>query len=415
MPKLIQQDQETNRFIKGLMTMFRLKAFAAVAAAFLLSSLISQTALAAAQEKEWTMLVFINGHNNLDHFGKKDINEMEQVGSTDQVNVVVQWASLKNKTTKRLLVEKDSDKNQVTSPTVQDLPTVDMGDYRNLVDFIRWGHENYPARHYFVVVWNHGTGWHKLALDGSPIQTWDISIDDLTKNAITTYQLGLAMEDASKIIGRKIDIYGSDACLMGMIEVAHQMKDSVQYFIGSEDLEPGDGWPYEQVLARWNSLSPATAEDIAKFLPEVYVASYKNESTTLSSYDLRHIDSLTTSLANLRAVMTNQNSSTKAALKGAVTSSLKFYKRDYVDLGDFLVKIGARAGIQQYMPQITSVQEELKKFVVANQTTGKFKQAQGLAIWLPSTAMQYTKYEKLYSELSFNISSQWHQLIEESL
>lgn len=399
------------------MTMLNLKAFAAVTAAFLFSATLSQTAFAAPQEKEWTMLVFINGHNNLDYFGKADINEMEQVGSTDQVNVVVQWASLKSKTTKRLLVEKDTDKNQVTSPTVQDLPTVDMGDYRNLVDFIRWGHENYPARHYFVVVWNHGTGWHKLALDGarSPIQTWDISIDDLSKNSISTFQLGLAMEDASKIIGRKIDIYGSDACLMGMMEVAHQMKDSVQYFIGSEDLEPGAGWPYEQVLARWNALSPATAEDIAKFLPEVYSASYKFEATTLSSYDLRYIDSLTTSLSNLRAVMTSQSGAAKTAIQGAIASSLKFYKSDYVDLGDFLGKMGARTINPQYMQQITSVQDELKKFIIANKATGKFKQAQGLAIWLPSSAMEYTKFEKLYSELSFNISSQWHQLIEESL
>lgn len=396
--------------------MFRLNAFAALAAAFLCSTTLSQKAFAAPQEKEWTMLVFINGHNNLDQFGKADINEMEQVGSTDQVNVVVQWASLKNKTTKRLLVRKDNDKSKVSSPTVEDLQTVDMGDYKNLVDFIRWGHENYPARHYFVVVWNHGTGWHNLALDGSPIQILDISTDDLTKNSITTYQLGLAMEDASKIIGRKIDIYGSDACLMGMVEVAHQMKDSVQYFIGSEDLEPGAGWPYEQVLARWNALSPATAEDIAKFLPEVYTASYKFDATTLSSYDLRHIDSLTTSLSNLRAVMTSQASgAAKSALKNAISSSLKFYKSDYVDLGDFLIKFGARSGTEQYMQQITSVQEELKKFVIADKATGKFKQAQGLAIWLPSSATEYTKYEKLYSELSFNISSQWHQLIEETL
>lgn len=395
--------------------MLRLKAFAAMTAAFLISTTFTQTAVAAPQEKEWTMLVFINGHNNLDYFGKADINEMEEVGSTDQVNVVVQWASLKNATTKRLLVEKDNDTNKVSSPILQDLPTVDMGDYKNLVDFIRWGHENFPARHYFVVVWNHGTGWHKLALDGNPINTWDISIDDLTKNGITTAQLGLAMEDASKIIGRKIDIYGSDACLMGMIEVAHQMKDSVQYFIGSEDLEPGAGWPYAELLQKWNSFAPATAEDIAKFLPEIYTASYKFEATTLSSYDLRYIDPLTTSLSNLRAVMTKQSSTNaKAALKSALASSLKFYKSDYVDLGDFLSKVVTRPGVQENVQAITAVQEEFKKFVIANKATGKFKQAQGLAIWLPSTATEYTKYQKLYSELSFNISSQWHQLIEET-
>ena len=91
----------------------------------------------AADVKEWTFLVYLNGNNNLDSFGTMNINEMEQFGSSDQVNVVVQWASMRSQVTKRLLVQKDSS-TTVTSPVVESLSNVDMGDYHSLIEFARW-------------------------------------------------------------------------------------------------------------------------------------------------------------------------------------------------------------------------------------------------------------------------------------
>ena len=104
------------------------------------------------QIKDWTFLVFINGHNNLDSFGAMNIKQMEEVGSNDKMNIVVQWASLSNGNTKRLYVQKSTNPNAVTSPVVQDMAPVDMGDYNELVKFVEWGAKNYPAKHYFVAV-----------------------------------------------------------------------------------------------------------------------------------------------------------------------------------------------------------------------------------------------------------------------
>src|ERR1700757_4673970 len=85
---------------------------------------------AAAADKEWTFLLYLNGNNNLDSFGKLNINQMEAVGSSDAVNMVVQWASLENGDVRRLLVQKDNDTNNVTSPVVQNMGSVDMGDVK---------------------------------------------------------------------------------------------------------------------------------------------------------------------------------------------------------------------------------------------------------------------------------------------
>ena len=72
----------------------------ALCAIFALSVFSSLSAFAA--EKEWTYLVFMNGNNNLDSYGAMDINELESIGSTDKINVVVQWASLDAGSVKRV-------------------------------------------------------------------------------------------------------------------------------------------------------------------------------------------------------------------------------------------------------------------------------------------------------------------------
>src|SRR4051812_25347735 len=85
-------------------------------------AIVVSSSASAAVEKEWTFMVFLNGNNNLDRFGTTNLKQMETVGSTNDLNIVVQWASEAASTTKRLLVQKSSDPSKVTSPIVQELP-----------------------------------------------------------------------------------------------------------------------------------------------------------------------------------------------------------------------------------------------------------------------------------------------------
>ena len=111
-----------------------------------------------AEPKEWTFMVFLNGHNDLDDFGEVNIKQMEKVGSNDRVNIVVQWASL-GKPTKRMLIQR-SETGEVSSPVIEELPAVDMGSADQLSEFIAWTVEHFPASHYMVDLWDHGAGWH---------------------------------------------------------------------------------------------------------------------------------------------------------------------------------------------------------------------------------------------------------------
>jgi hypothetical protein len=293
-------------------------------------------AQAATPTKTWTFLIYLNGNNSLDSFGKQNIQDMEKVGSNDQVNIVVQWASLSAKKTVRLLVQKSKGGKGISSPILQDLGKVDMGDPKTLEDFIQWGVTNYPAEHYFVNVWNHGSGWHALrSMTRAPSAAFDISWDDNSQNSIKTEELGKVMAKAAAIMGHKVDVYGSDACLMAMGEVAAEMNDSVSYFAGSEETEPGAGWPYADLLSRWEATTNATPAQVVNILTDVYVKYYdKNhrDQVTFSAFDLSKLSALHQAMADLSANMQQLGPQDRASVLRASNDTQRFTYADYADL-----------------------------------------------------------------------------------
>lgn len=376
--------------------------------AFSVASIAQAEATPAAQ-KEWTFLLFLNGHNNLDSFGAFNINQMEEVGSNDQINMVVQWASLKNKQTKRLYVTRDQDTDNVTSKAIETMDPVDMGDYNQLIEFVRWGVQKYPAKRYMIAVWNHGNGWH-LTKNGQ-MNARDISYDDLTDNKITTEQLGIAMAKAAEIIGHKVDIYGSDACLMAMAEVAAEMKDSVQYFVGSQETEPGFGWPYSTWMKRWVNDSTPTAAEVSTYLTQEYKKAYSggiygNQDVTLSAWRMDKFEAFETAMKSFNTALTNLSPTELNLAKDVVLETQEFYSSDYKDIYDFAMKLGmARTGVDVGI--LSGVKEAVSALVIDNQASAYYTGAFGVSVWMPIHAWELNEHKARYENLKFNQATGW--------
>jgi Clostripain family len=389
--------------------------------ATLFSQFFIQNAVAAAATKDWTVLVYVNGNNNLDEYGTTNIKQMETVGSTDNINVVVQWASYSAHDVKRLYIQKSTDPSNVTSPVVQDLgPNVDMGDWNTFAQFIQWGAQNYPANHYLVDMWDHGSGWHSITAEfvgGHVYRPMDVSWDDYTGNSITTVQLGQALAAGAQTIGHKIDIYANDACMMAMAEVAGEVKDSVAYYGGSEEEEPGAGWPYDQILGRWVSSAASDPRDVATIITQEYTKSYQNGSNgssevTYAAFDLSKIDELYSALSTLGATFQGLDSSAKANLVTAIGNTQKFTDNDYGDLADFLAKAnGTQTLTRDAQSASQAVTAALSDFIVAHAETATYANAHGVSIWLPTTDT-YSQYSSLYATLKFEAATHWSETLQ---
>jgi len=370
---------------------------------------IASTAKAAApREKEWAFLIFLNANNNLAPYSELNINQLETVGSTADIDVVVQWGRLGNNDTYRLRVEKDADPNKVTSPFLETLPRQDMGDYKNLVEFVRWSAARFPAKRYFVSFWNHGSGWHRR--NGKPVR--GISFDDYSGHHITTEEMGIAMRQISGIIGKRVDIVGADACLMGMVEVGAEMADSTDFLVASQDLEPGLGWPYHTFFAHWAANPKASSAEISRYLVQDYYDYLSpTQEITLSALHIAKFPLLADALRTVKKTVDKLSVADLTRLRAATSTALKFYYPDYVDLGNWLKKAQGLKDLPLDPDALKGAADILATFVTANKVTAKFAAAEGVSIWVPPTKADYQQYEKRYTGLRFHKETGWGDIV----
>jgi clostripain len=176
-------------------------------------------------EKEWTVLFYFDGKNNLAPMAKTSFKSVQKVGSDENVSLVAQLAIGKNDVQRGEMNNVEGSKELF--PGGENIGQVNMGDPDSLKQFVEWGMKKYPAKHYALVLWDHGAGFK-----GS-------MTDDETKKLINNIQLAQALHDVETDTGHKMDLLNFNACLMGQAEVAYELRDGARYMVGSEEVEAG--------------------------------------------------------------------------------------------------------------------------------------------------------------------------------
>jgi hypothetical protein len=359
------------------------------------------------EDKEWTVMVYMNAKNNLEQFGIQDVNEMEMVGSSDKVNIVVEFGRLKGYDSsngdwtgvRRYYITKDNDTSKINSTMVQDLGEVDMGNYKNLADFIKWTKANYPAKKYMLIVWNHGSGWEKGV---KPVVLKGISYDDVSGNHINTPQLGMALKE-----GGKVDVYGSDACLMQMAEVIYEIKDYATYIVGSEETEPGDGYTYNDFLAPLIANPTMEPADLAKTAVDAYINHYKQtgDDSTQSYIRASNIDDFLNKVNEFAYSVTQAGD--KKIVKDAVSKAQTYAIDDNKDLYHFTQLIVNSTNNADVKAKGQALMDFIKNKLVAysKYTGSNYTNSNGVAIYLPS------HFSSSYNELQWAKYSNWDEFI----
>lgn len=418
-------------------------------ALFLLLFVISILPLHASSEKEWTFMIFMAADNNLEAATSVDVNEIERFGSTDKVNFVAQIdrngnysqnSELKWSGARRFYIIKDNKADVMTSPMIEDLGDVDMADPSALTDFVSWAKENYPARRYALILWNHGTGWKEIQPSimeadageiGLPagMQTamanisYNISYDDTAKTSMNIPTLGETLTRVKGILGQPLDVLGFDACLMQMAEVAWTAAPHALYQVGSPDLEPDRGWPYD-LIARELTKNPAVdGRALSELIAVMYNKSYTsgsqgNTAVVLSSIDMSKTEAFGNSLDNF-CKAAKRNISDIDKIEAARNDALKYSYGDYIDLGHFLeilikssIKSETRSAATALLRAITG-DKRSSGFVNKLASNGeKFAKTRGLSIFFP-TRQGFRTYQSRYKLHSFCADTEWFNFLSE--
>lgn len=437
----------------------------------------------------WTIMIYMAGDNNLDLEGVADLMEMKGVGSSKLLNLIAQFDRQGEAiSTNRYYLTKEQ---ELSEDLVESLGETNTGDPCILESFISWGIENYPAKYYLVILWGHGNGWNdaNFWFKGNPpeptlscpevreaiekatrrdaVSAKDVGLssntrrnplffpalenmiarmnrfeaidpDDSHKDYLDNLEIKWVFNSAMKKAGQKIDILGMDACLMGMVEEAYQLRDSVRFMVASEELQySSDGWPYGEILNALSKCPDMQPEKLAGVIVKKFIdANAYISPATLSACDLavseelaKAIDGLAKSLINNLTVESTEpefsakrwsNFYVREALLYArkqvqqydIPNDLNLYLPENVDLYHFchlLNTLSSSVDIKNACRQVMNVISDNEKcFVRSAGYTGKeVENSHGIAIYFPVKSIEPT-----YARLDLTENTDWEKFLE---
>jgi clostripain len=403
---------------------------------------------------EWTFMVFIDGDNNLESAAITDFNEMASVGSTNDVNIIVQMdrvpgfdSSNGNWTDTRRFHIQNGD--TASAAPVQNLGEANMGDPNVLQDFVDWAITNYPAKHYALSIWNHGGGWRKIQdrlieraraikSRAEPVSGESDSAvaravcwDDTDNDVLHMKEVQQALEGAKQRIEErsnttvKLDIVGFDACVMGMIEVAYAIRNVANYMVASEYFEPNNGWPYDTVLADLTATPTLTPKDLAGIIVTKYFDSYPGESgITQSAIDMSKLNTVVSKINNLTAKANTEWDKLKTARENTIVYHDPYcYTGTYwgADLRHFAANVNSNATSTDIKTAAIELQNALDDMVVNELHSSDQDGSHGVAIYFPEDTNIYTNdpdypaYEQTNTvhPVDFVKSHQWNNWLKD--
>jgi hypothetical protein len=348
--------------------------------------------------RRWALLIYIAGDNNLSNAGLEDIDEMCEEGSSSDVHVGIEIDTYGEYTGSIRYEITERDYTGHGHRTVIDrLPEKDTGDPRTLTDFLDWGFARYPAKNRLVVVWNHGSGFRSVRRD--------VGYDDFG-SSLDMPEIETAFKKAKITPRNKLQIVGFDACLMNMLEVVHHFKDQAEIIVGSQQTEPGDGWPYNLVVKQ--AKTSTTPEDLARGIVKVYMDDYKAtgiSDITQSAIRTSATPAIVEAVSKLGEKLIKNMSTLGDAIRTIRISAQTFQIADYIDLIHFADLLLKNMDNTQVKAAADRVIQATEKSIVARDKNGSsVKNSHGLSIWFPASRWLYLNYRAKYLELKCNES-----------
>jgi len=194
---------------------------------------------------------------------RNEVNQMEMFGSDDKIGIYYEisawpaddanpnatsgwlnrasFPAYEESKRWRYKIERDTDEAKITSvPASKDIEYKKDKIHENLVDFIKWVHENHPADTYMLILKGHG--------DGELHGTGHVEIADigLALQSLAGYVSG-KLKEADPEIAKRLKIITFSSCLMQTVGVAyHCSKNGVEAILGSS--VPTYGMDYKRFL-----------------------------------------------------------------------------------------------------------------------------------------------------------------------
>lgn len=265
----------------------------------------------------------------------------------------------------------------------------------------------FPAKGYGMIFSSHAKGWLPPGYSerGSSILSTASAEDTPQEVFPLTKELGIEnvegagidITDLPAALPVKLDFLIIDACLMGCVEVAYELRDKCDLLLFSPTEILSDGMVYTTMAPLLtNTASPALLTICRQYMEQYQAKSGYYQSATVTLVDCRKLEALAGVCQNIIAA---HPGGIDAADRSAVQ---KYFYNDFhwfYDLRDVMANIGAT------QTELAALDKALSECVLYKNATEKFfnlelKRVCGLSMYLPIPSS--TDLNKYYKTLAWN-------------
>ncbi|MCL2209669.1 MAG: clostripain-related cysteine peptidase [Treponema sp.] len=321
-------------------------------------------------KREWTFVIYMAADNDLEGAAITNFNELEAVqygNAPISILVLLDRSPYYDMTngnwTDTRLFEVTPDPDGLTSiiksqrvdcpelglskDSETELNTADPMVLSRLIDFAK---RVYPAEHYALFIWGHGTGWRSGPSSGTsntPLKA--IAIDDTHGHYMSLPSFGRAVN------GKGLSLIGFDTCYGAVLEVAYEVRNNAELFAGSQGAILSTGWDYTTLFNNFLQKPYLSISDLGNSIQYQYSKRYGGLNTaTISQIQLSWIENLYNKFNAFSGVVAD--SITEQDSRDEVLNQILFHVESqyftsfpsdlYIDILDYTKKITAiRASI----------------------------------------------------------------------
>ena len=358
----------------------------------------------------WTVMIYMAADNDLEPYAISDFLELSSVGSSSSVNILVQldrggwdlsygWWTITHRFRITKGMTPTPDKAIADWGDGKGGREVNMGDPASLRDFVEWAMRSYPADNYLLVIWNHGQGWK--AKNEEPTKA--VCYDYTSADALYAYELREALN------GKRLSIVAMDACLMGTIEVMTELIDIADYFVASEEVVPGYGFPYDSIMNALLYNPSMTPRELCRIIVERYRDYYQNSplAVTLSAIDMSKLLNVLNTLNDLIEEISLKEC--WSSVKEIRSQALAFSGGYQIDLANFVRLLSQNVNLSKAADLLSAIESA----VFSEYHSPSLSGASGISIYFPSGR----EYNPFYSDTrrNFLLYSDWDSFLKSYL
>lgn len=184
-----------------------------------------------------------------------------------------------------LLHIKKGDEGTVVADTAYRFPPRVSATKSALTQALNVTQALFPADSYGLILWSHGTGWIPPLASFSSAAQEQISGSGPERTFGLDGKVELEIRDLAQAIPYKLSFMLMDACFMGGIETAYEVKDSVDYYIGSPAEILTESFPYHKIMQHIFKSTPDYAAVCREYYDYYNAKSGAERSATVALMD----------------------------------------------------------------------------------------------------------------------------------